>query len=943
MDWLTDRVAWAAGWCGYNKPTILLLTGVIALMMTVVILNLHRLVLRQENWVKYFGFAFGFFGGQYLVQAVASWAGSQGLGSDPAWKDFIEKAPLLAHTVGSVGNNLCFLAAGRSLLGKEKHFPHLAFALATLTVIASFSSSSWAFRLPDALFSAYCLLVVGIGIFINFKQKHPGLALSILAGAILYGIVNLAYAIVPVVMQGLIWPELPNAVLTYLGLEPSANPKPVLDALDALVFALAFVMKNVLFLGGFLLMVKLLLVLSPGVARELIEEFTYGRSDYPATIRALGKSVEADIASLCIRLPGLRDEKILWLRWWNKADRGTSGAVQESLPPADESVIGKVLRTGKEVVTADRYRDPEVRLYKAYVSDMTALVAVPIRFQGAVIGGLCFEWKKGFGYSATNLQRSRQMADLLAPLVAARRQLKSLDQITERFHALEVSESYPQGQVSLKKLVETVHDILAPLATASLVDFGFRRSWVACNDLGCGPNLPEEAGEEEMEGRMRSLAGVRDVEVDILGTPLLVRAVSIGNITVVVQRHGDPIARPGLLPDVLYHRTVASLMADAIFDAGRAELGAIMNRLQVGLNLTMVGTVEPWIETIQKAALDAGMSWVVADLLDHFLGSDEKEEFIHELRGRSCDEFASEGLIELFHLQVPFSKAWHVVRLHLRGSGAGLWIGIRRQQFGPELSFVSPWHTFLNRFAQAADSALVRIDKQRLQLEAAQMELVATRVEVGGLLVHELGHIATAFSYGAEHLEMCLPNLVPPVPLDFQARISGLRDAAEDFRKLAATIKEPVPSDGRSSVHLAEAVDKIGNFYRERFKVDGIELTIDVCRDLVVAVPLNIAYLAVSILAVNAAESIRTNGRIQIRAKELNNKIYCEVADNGPGISPQLKERIFELGFSTKPNGSGWGLAIAKRSLKRHNADLVLENWEKGSTLFTLHFPKHRE
>jgi two-component system nitrogen regulation sensor histidine kinase NtrY len=96
--------------------------------------------------------------------------------------------------------------------------------------------------------------------------------------------------------------------------------------------------------------------------------------------------------------------------------------------------------------------------------------------------------------------------------------------------------------------------------------------------------------------------------------------------------------------------------------------------------------------------------------------------------------------------------------------------------------------------------------------------------------------------------------------------------------------------------------------------------------------------------AVGAATYVRSNGhgpRIEILTKldAASGVVVLEVRDNGPGISPRLRTRIFEPYFSTKKGGTGLGLAIVSAIVTDHHGFVrVADNAPVGSR-FILEFP----
>ena len=63
------------------------------------------------------------------------------------------------------------------------------------------------------------------------------------------------------------------------------------------------------------------------------------------------------------------------------------------------------------------------------------------------------------------------------------------------------------------------------------------------------------------------------------------------------------------------------------------------------------------------------------------------------------------------------------------------------------------------------------------------------------------------------------------------------------------------------------------------------------------------------------------------------------VTDEGSGISPELLPRIFELYFTTKPKGSGIGLAMTYRIVQMHEGAIEVQSEEGSGTTFTVRLP----
>lgn len=91
----------------------------------------------------------------------------------------------------------------------------------------------------------------------------------------------------------------------------------------------------------------------------------------------------------------------------------------------------------------------------------------------------------------------------------------------------------------------------------------------------------------------------------------------------------------------------------------------------------------------------------------------------------------------------------------------------------------------------------------------------------------------------------------------------------------------------------------------------------------------------------NAIHAMKSSGTLTIAVGLADDKTICvSFTDSGSGIPAEIKERIFEAFFTTKPQGegSGLGLDIVKRIIDRHKGTVKVES-EPGNTKFSIYLP----
>jgi len=94
----------------------------------------------------------------------------------------------------------------------------------------------------------------------------------------------------------------------------------------------------------------------------------------------------------------------------------------------------------------------------------------------------------------------------------------------------------------------------------------------------------------------------------------------------------------------------------------------------------------------------------------------------------------------------------------------------------------------------------------------------------------------------------------------------------------------------------------------------------------------------------NALHSAGTTGRVEIRSRREGGYASVAVEDDGPGIDPSIRDRIFEPLFSTKGTGEGKGLGLdtCRRIVDTHSGTITFES-RPGRTVFTVRLPEARD
>jgi signal transduction histidine kinase len=92
-------------------------------------------------------------------------------------------------------------------------------------------------------------------------------------------------------------------------------------------------------------------------------------------------------------------------------------------------------------------------------------------------------------------------------------------------------------------------------------------------------------------------------------------------------------------------------------------------------------------------------------------------------------------------------------------------------------------------------------------------------------------------------------------------------------------------------------------------------------------------------LLLNALQILPEGGHIAVSVRREERTLILEVGDDGPGISPELRERVFDPFFTQRNGGIGLGLTVVRQIVAAHHGDIVADRSAFGGALFRVRLP----
>jgi signal transduction histidine kinase len=231
---------------------------------------------------------------------------------------------------------------------------------------------------------------------------------------------------------------------------------------------------------------------------------------------------------------------------------------------------------------------------------------------------------------------------------------------------------------------------------------------------------------------------------------------------------------------------------------------------------------------------------------------------------------------------------------------------------------------------------------EQLQADLAHVNRVSTMGELTASLAHEIKQPIGAAVTNAEACARLLDRDQPDV---FEAREAALEMAKDATR--AAHIIDRVRSLYRKdssqieTVGVSEVIGEMLLLLHNEANRHSVSMRTDLADGLpkVMADRVQLQQVLMNLMLNGIQAMAGTSGVLTINAQlDQDGRVQISVSDTGVGLPAEKAEQIFEAFFSTKPEGSGMGLAISRSIIESHGGRLwATANSGKGATFhFTL-------
>jgi signal transduction histidine kinase len=241
----------------------------------------------------------------------------------------------------------------------------------------------------------------------------------------------------------------------------------------------------------------------------------------------------------------------------------------------------------------------------------------------------------------------------------------------------------------------------------------------------------------------------------------------------------------------------------------------------------------------------------------------------------------------------------------------------------------------MGRLARTFNNMCASIRQAREDL--IRQERISTIGRLSGSIVHDLRNPLAAIYGGAE---MLVDGDLSPAHVK---RLAGnIYRASRRIQELLQDLLNV--SRGKSGAaevcHLREVASAACDTLAAMAESQNVSITLEIPPDIEVPVERGRIGRAFANLIANALDAMPDGGAVRISAVLEDGVVVVHVEDNGPGIAPEIRSRLFQPFVSAgKRNGLGLGLALSRQTVLEHGGDMWVESVAGQGARFSFRLP----
>ncbi|HKB05250.1 MAG TPA: ATP-binding protein [Gemmataceae bacterium] len=221
-------------------------------------------------------------------------------------------------------------------------------------------------------------------------------------------------------------------------------------------------------------------------------------------------------------------------------------------------------------------------------------------------------------------------------------------------------------------------------------------------------------------------------------------------------------------------------------------------------------------------------------------------------------------------------------------------------------------------------------------------EHLAEVAELAGGFIHEVKNHVSTLNLNLQLLAEDFTDPETPRERRAKQRIDRLQSQCEKLVEVSNDFLRFVRSHEpkRERTHLEDVAQEMIDFFGPTAKAANITINLYAAPS-VPPVPLDrdLFKQALLNLMLNAEQAMPEGGELVLQTRANGDGVYLDVIDTGKGIEPEDLPKLFRPFHTTKPGGTGLGLATTRKIVRAHGGDIDVQSEPGRGTKFTVRFP----